>query len=228
MSDESGQWPKWLKKAAKAVKKAVNKVVSSVKKAAKYVAKVAVISVVTRTNPIAAMNYINNAKVDRNKKTTTQNRLINDQNDTSGTGGNFRYGLYSASNNACETIAVHNAKVLKGINSNLSSTMMNFQMANAMIEPTGYLGSNPYSIGRVLSNSGIKYSRVGLNEMTKDGVYIISYWNGTPCMSSLHTVAVEYNGISYFTYNLSGWGDVSSDDPSTYASKYICGYYLGR
>ena len=184
MSDGSGYWPKWLKKAAKAVKKAVNKVVSSVKKAVKYVAKVAVISVVTRTNPVAAMNYVRNTQVDKNQRTTTQNRLINDQNDTSGTGGNFRYGLYSASNNACETIAVHNAKVLKGINSNLSSTMMSFQMANAMIEPTGYFGSNPYSIGRVLSNSGISYSRVGLNEMTEPGTYIISYWNGTPCMSS--------------------------------------------
>ena len=172
------------------------------------------------------MNYVRNTQVDKNKTTTTQNKLINDQNDTSGTGGNFRYGLYSASHNACETIAVHNAKVLKGINSNLSSTMLEFQMSNAMIEPTGYFGSNPYSIGRVLSNSGISYSRVGLNEMTESGTYIISYWNGTPCMSSLHTVAVEYNGISYFTYNYKG--GVSYKDPSEYASNYICGYYLGR
>ena len=172
------------------------------------------------------MNYVRNTQVDKNKTTTTQNKLINDQNNKSGIGGNFRYGFYPASHNACETIAVHNAKVLKGINSNLSSTMLEFQMSNAMIEPTGYFGSNPYSIGRVLSNSGISYSRVGLNEMTESGTYIISYWNGTPCMSSLHTVAVEYNGISYFTYNYKG--GVSYKDPSEYASNYICGYYLGR
>ena len=171
---------------------------------------------------------INNAKVDRNKKTTTQNRLINDQNDTSGTGGNFRYGLYSASHNACETIAVHNAKVLKGINSNLSSTMMNFQMANAMIEPTGYLGSNPYSIGRVLSNSGIKYSRVGLNEMTEPGTYIISFWNDGAPWKGLHTVAVSCIGNSYIAYNRYGDGEQYLLNLSDYTDSYICGYYLGR
>ena len=171
------------------------------------------------------MNYVRNTQVDKNKTTTTQNKLINDQNNKSGIGGNFRYGFYPASHNACETIAVHNAKVLKGINSNLSSTMLEFQKSQAMVGG-GFLGSNPYSIGKVLNNSGISYSRVGLNEMTEPGTYIISYWNGTPCMSSLHTVAVDYNGISYFTYNLED--GVSYKDPSEYASNYICGYYLGR
>ena len=219
--EKSSSISEWLKKAAKVVKNTVNK-------AAKYVAKVVVISVFTRTNPITAMNYINNAKVDRNKKTTTQNRLINDQNDTSGTGGNFRYGLYSASHNACETIAVHNAKVLKGIDSNLSATMLEFQMSNAMIG-FGGLGSNPNYIGRVLSNSGIKYSRVGLDEMTQNGVYIMSYWTGTPYLSTIHTVAIKKDG-GYFMYNV--YGDGNSDDYwwnenlSGYEKGYICGYYI--
>ena len=47
-------------------------------------------------------------------------------------------------------------------------------------------------------------------------------------MSSLHTVAVDYNGISYATYNLKGWGNISYAEPSEYANNYICGYYLGR
>ncbi|CDM67736.1 Hypothetical protein CM240_0571 [Clostridium bornimense] len=63
--------------------------------------------------------------------------------------------------------------------------------------------------------------------MAESGTYIISFWNGRPYMSSLHTVAVDYNGISYATYNLKGWGNISYAEPSEYANNYICGYYLG-
>ena len=168
-------------------------------------------------------NKKSNSKVDKDTKTTTRNKVVNDQNGA--TGSKFSYGAYPASHNACETIAVHNAKVLTGRSSTLSETITDFQNANAMFG-LGFFGSNPYAIGNVLSNEGIEYSRVGLTEMTQPGVYIISFWTGKPCASPLHTVAVDYNGKAYTTYNLNGYGRTSDLDPTLYAYNYICGYYL--
>ena len=70
---------------------------------------------------IADSNYAHNSVVDANSETTTNNKLVSDQNGA--TGNNFRFGNYDASYNACETIAVHNAKVLLGKESTLSQTM---------------------------------------------------------------------------------------------------------
>jgi hypothetical protein len=170
---------------------------------------------------ITLSNYIHNSKVDSNSKTTTKNRIINDQNGA--TGDNFRYGLHNASWNACGPIAVHNAKVLKGQDSTLSGTMLDFQLAGAMIG-YGYLGSNPLEIGSVLSIEGMDYSRVGLNEMTESGTYIISFLNENPLENGLHTVAVSYDGTTYSAYNLNGGKkQIELDD---YSKRFICGYYL--
>ena len=181
-----------------------------------------VTAVVAKNHMIAQKNKKANSKVDSNSKTTTKNKLINDQNGD--TGENFKYGRYSASWNACETIAVHNAKVLNGIESSLSETMYDFQMAGAM-PLYGVLGSNPYAIGTVLNKSNIDYSRVGLDEITNPGTYIISYWTG-PFPSSIHTVAISYDGSVYTTYNLYGDNKTYNDNPTDYAERYICGYYL--
>ena len=88
------------------------------------------------------------------------------------------------------------------------------------MSPFGVFGSDPLAIGSVLRNEGISYTRVRLDEMDKPGTYIISFWN-TP---QIHTVAVSYDGGSYTTYNFKGYEEVP---PSNYASRYICGYYLG-
>lgn len=173
-------------------------------------------------NHVSKRNSKRNSKVDENPETTTKNKIITDQDGA--TGQNFEYGLYPAQHNACETIALHNAKVLKGIDSSLSETMSDFQSSGAMIG-YGYFGSNPYCIGDVLKYEGIEYSRVGLDELTESGVYIISYWNnGT--LPTIHTVCVAFDGEVYITYNL-GENGVLFSSPDTYASKYICGYYLG-
>ena len=156
--------------------------------------------------------------------TSTRNRLINDQNGT--TGQTFTYGACYAQKNACKTIAVHNAKVLLGMDSTLSDTMAAFQDANAMMA-FGYLGSDPLRIGTVLRNEGIQYTRIRLDEMDKPGTYIISFWNDKPLTEGLHTVAVSYDGSQYTTYNKKGYGDLYFKEPSTYASRFICGYYLG-
>ena len=172
---------------------------------------------------VSKRNSERNSEVDSNPETSTNNKIVNDQNGA--TGNNFEYGLHKSSWNGCETIAVHNAKVSKGIDSSLSETMADFQSVGAMIG-YGALGSNPYQIGSVLSKEGIDYSRVGLDDMTESGTYIISFWNDNAPWNGLHTVAVDFDGTTYTTYNLNGNGNTSKIAPSIYANNFICGYYL--
>ena len=63
------------------------------------------------------------------------------------------------------------------------------------------------------------YTRVQANEMTKHGVYIVSYFNPNSLM--IHTIAVEYNNNGYTPYNTGNF------DPLSLGGRYICGYYLG-
>lgn len=172
---------------------------------------------------VSRRNRRRNEAVDRDPLSTTKNRLINDQ--YAATGTRFSYGIHAARKNACEVIAVHNAKVLLGRESTLSQTMADFQAAGAMIG-YGLFGSNPRAIGRVLRRSGIAYERVNLSGMTRRGVYIISFWNDRAPWGGLHTVAVCYDGVRYTTYNLKGRGEVTSLPPAVYARRFICGYYL--
>ena len=168
-------------------------------------------------------NKKHNSKVDSNPKTSTKGKIINDQNGA--TGKNFRYGRKNVSWNGCETIAVHNAKLLKGKNSSLSETIDDFHAVNAIVG-FGLCGSNPYSIGSVLEKEDISYTGVGLNDMTKQGVYIISFWNENPLSNGLHTVAVSYDGTYYTAYNLYCNGDEYHISLSDYSTSFICGYYL--
>lgn len=172
---------------------------------------------------VSHRNRRRNEAVDRDPLSTTKNRLINDQ--YAATGTRFSYGIHAARKNACEVIAVHNAKVLLGRESTLSQTMADFQAAGAMIG-YGLFGSSPRAIGRVLRRSGIACERVGLADMTRRGVYIISFWNDHAPWGGLHTVAVRYDGQHYTTYNLKGRGEVTHLPPAVYARRFICGYYL--
>ena len=162
-------------------------------------------------------NRRRNAKAEKKSAKPTKNRLIYSQHEKEISG--FQYGLYSPSYNACETVAVHNAKVLLGIDSTLVDTMEDFQAANAM-SLFGIFGSWPSKIGKVLQNEGIGYTTVRLDEMDKPGTYIISFWNGP----QIHTVAVSNSGEGYTTYNFYG---NENNLPANYAYNYICGYYLG-
>ena len=137
------------------------------------------------------------------------------------------YGKHYAYWNACETIAIHNAKVLLGMESTLSQTMLDSQKAGIMIGD-GYFGSNPFGIGKVLRKYEIRYSLVNRGGMTKPGVYIISYWNKAWYKSGLHTIAVHYDGSQYIAYNVGNGGETGIPiDPSDYRGRFIIGYYLG-
>lgn len=169
-------------------------------------------------------NKIKNSLADSALVTGTAGKLINDQ--IGNTGRHFVYGFYRARWNACEAIAVHNLRVLLGdTHSSLSQTIYDFQKSSAMIG-FGFFGSNPYRICKVLNKYRIDYCKVGFCGLTQAGVYIISYWTGTPWMSPIHTVAVNYDGRTYYTYNIGGNGCVSLLAPSEYAKKYICGYLI--
>lgn len=181
----------------------------------------------------ALMSYHNAARAlpesndvaDADPTTTTRNKLIKDQNGQ--TGGNFQYGFYPASHNACEPIAVHNAKILSGKDSSLSETMKDFISCGAMIGD-GFFGSDPYAIGKVLKSSGLSYTKVTANQLSNEGIYIISFWNCNPPWNGLHTVAFEYYDGIYTTYNLFGDGYDSYLIPSDYfGDRFIIGYYIG-
>ncbi len=168
-------------------------------------------------------NFAHNSIADENPSTTTRNRLVNDQNGA--TGSLFRYGGFYASRNACEAIAVHNAKVLRGRDSTLSEAIMAFQSAGAMLL-RGALGSNPYAIGRVLKKEGIECVRVRLSEISNKGTYIISFWNSKAPWSGLHTVALSGDGSKLTAYNLYGDGKPCPIALSDYSKRYICGYRI--
>ena len=111
------------------------------------------------------------------------------------------------------------------MDSSLSSTISDFYDSFAMLGFSGLFGSDPLKIGRVLTKSGITYSRVSANEMTKPGIYIVSYWNDNAPFNGLHTIAVTYDGSKYTTYNKhNGYFNPYDYDNSS----YIIGYYLGE
>ncbi len=182
----------------------------------------------TDLNEIIGRNFARNTSFDNNvteRGVSTRNKLINDQNKR--TGERFEYGNYPAKQNACEVIAVHNAKILTGIESSLSETIRDFQKTGLMLGD-GALGSNPYKIDDILEKYGMEYTRVKLDEMTEHGIYVVSYWKDGSALNGCHTVAIEYKEDMYITYNLYGDGQIKTLDPKEYAKSYISGYYLGE
>lgn len=177
----------------------------------------------SRRRALAAANYENNSRRDADPETTTLGRTVNDQNGM--TGRTFLYGDYPARHNACEAIAVHNARVLTGERSRLSDVIVRFQASGAMIR-RGYFGSNVFKIGRVLKSYGVKYKRLFRRKFDRPGVYIVSFWNEKPLKNGIHTVAFTFDGEKYTTYNLHGGGKASDEAPGVYAKHFIVGYYI--
>ncbi len=173
---------------------------------------------------LAERNFDVNAKCDADPATTSENRLVGDQNGVRGS--SFVYGKYPARHNACEAIAVHNAKVLLGVPSTLSETIARFQTLRAMIFG-GFFGSNIYKIGRVLKSYGIKYKRIFRKKrLREDGLFIISFWNEKPLKNGIHTVALTFDETGYKTYNYYGNDRICLEDPRSYGKRFITGYRI--
>ena len=174
---------------------------------------------------VAYKNHSKNSAVDSDTSTSTNNKIINDQNGT--TGKNFEVGDHSASYNSCGAIAIHNAKVHSGIDSTLSDTIADLQTSGAMIGVTGSFGFNPYAFSSVLKASGLSYTPISLADMSNAGLYVITYWNSDNLMDGAHTVAVFFDGTTYVTYNYSGNGTPGYLSPFDYAENFIYGYQVG-
>lgn len=165
-------------------------------------------------------NNRTNAAIDKLKSKTTFNKLINNQHVIS-----FRFGLYPGKFNACEAIAVHNAKLLKGLSSSLSETIREFHESNLMLG-YGFFGTLPHSLGRILKRDKLPFTKLTPKQMGTPGVYIISFWNRGKPFHGLHTITVLKSSTCYTAFN-NGGNCESLFNPRCYTGRYICIYFLG-
>ena len=170
---------------------------------------------------LRSLNYRHNL---RNEKPGTSGRLIGDQNGK--TGEDYRFGLVKARGVACEVIAIHNAKLLLGMDSDLTTTIRDAQNVFAPVL-FGILGTDVYAIGRILRREKVPYERVGRGGMERDGVYIVSFWNSGNPFDGIHTVCFLKGSEGHVSFN-QGRGLISLVPPSVYARRFICAYYLGK
>ena len=145
---------------------------------------------------------------------------------------NLRLGDQSIADNGCEVIAVNNAMNLLKYDTSMANLIYTFETSGAVVGGSligGAFGSNPYSLPKVFDELGLGYKTVSIDEMGKNGVYIISYWNSSNYGSMIHTIAIEKKDIGYELYNLSGnysKADLNIDvnDLSKYENGFIAGY----
>ncbi|MCM1132370.1 MAG: hypothetical protein NC340_02755 [Ruminococcus flavefaciens] len=107
--------------------------------------------------------------------------MINGQ----GTGetAKLRYGLFPASLNGCEAIAVCNALEYLGIPQDICA-VLKFMERYAVF--FGLFGCNIYCLGRALKHFGAESEKVKTADNAE--AFIISSWTGKPFLSSIHTV----------------------------------------
>lgn len=148
-------------------------------------------------------NYLRNKKLDDDPRTSTANKLVSDQ--CGATGRRFRYGRFGADYNACEVIALHNARILMGGGSSLSEAFKTVQLRGGMF-CGGKWGTKLSRIGKIARSSfGLKAQAVRrIEKIDRDGVYILSFWNcERDVLQGLHTVALRRENGTCLVYNLS-------------------------
>lgn len=175
-------------------------------------------------------NYLNNRRFDGDPRTSTKNRIINDQ--CGATGHSFRYGSFGADYNACEVIALHNALVLTGWESSLSEAIKTVQLSGGMF-CCGKWGTKLSRIGQITKSEYGLTARVvrKIERIDRDGVYIMSFWNcGRDVLQGLHTVALKRENGVFCAYNLTGCRAVTltADELSArYKGGFIIAYRIG-
>ena len=120
------------------------------------------------------------------------------------------YGKDTISNNGCELIAVYNALTIKGKKINFSDIINKAENTDGVMWLFGYFGSRPGELYKLFDAYDQKY-RVTTNEsifndlLEKNGVYVISVFNGPTITYGIHTVAFTCDGkkniIVYNRYN---------------------------
>lgn len=120
-----------------------------------------------------------------------------------GQGGLKGQRLYAAKADltACEVISVHNAMVFLGRPVCFEQVKREFFRRGALtLWFFGFFGGNPYSVKRVLRSFGVACETVTADELSRDGAYIISFFNGKHL--SLHTIFCTRTDGKWLGYNL--------------------------
>lgn len=170
-----------------------------------------------RKKELVRENYRLNALADECKETTTENRLVTDQNGA--TGRAFVMGKYPAKHNACEAISLHNAKVLLGLPSRLSDAI-DAMFKNGVVGGKGFFGVLPWRLGKVFEAEGLAYRKVKFDELSQNGIFVVSFWNKKPLKNGLHTVAAETKDGATTLFNYAGKTKLDEE----MKKRYICGY----
>ena len=182
------------------------------------------------SRPSVFLPDVSDYNFEHNSNNDIVGTIINDQNVAGSPVSKMILGSCYLSHNGCEVIAVNNAMVLLGLEPSMADLIKTFESENALIGGSlslGVLGSNPYSIKRVLKRKDMDYDSVSYDDLSKPGVYIVSYWNDTAYDSMLHTVAIQSNGVGDYTiYNRYGDGKVYTDTFLDFSETYITGYRL--
>ena len=136
--------------------------------------------------------------------------------------------LYAAKaeRTACEVIAVYNALIYLGQSRRFEQVKREFFRRGAFtLWFFGFFGGNPYAIKRVLRSFGIAYEAVTADGMSRDGEYIISFFNGKH--PSYHTVFCTRTDGRWVVYNMySNDRRPTSFDPKKLEQQFIRGYRL--
>lgn len=132
--------------------------------------------------------------------------------------------------NGCEVIAVHNALLLMGIDSDLEKLVAKFKQ-NHLVIMFGLFGSRVKKLHKVF-HAPVNVTIINRTNkdtaFNKDGVYIISFWNTNPPFHGIHTVAMQVKNGKTLTYNLySNTTSPLNIHPSIFAgNRFIIGYKI--
>lgn len=120
----------------------------------------------------------------------------------------FRYGLHEYGKVGCEIIAAYNALCLLGLHPYVSEIGHRFEVCGGQML-FGAWGTDPFSIEKVLAESGIRFRRIeNVHQLSTEAekeqrvVLILSFWNQRyNIFKGIHTVTAEYEKGIYKAYN---------------------------
>ena len=131
---------------------------------------------------------------------------------------------------------VNNAMNLAGYSTSMANLIYAFEISGAVIGGNGTLvggalGSNPYSLPKVFNTLGLMYKEVSIDQMSANGIYIMSFWNSQDVDSMIHTIAIKKTDAGYELYNLNenysqDGLNIEVNDLSGYENRFITGYRI--
>ena len=128
-------------------------------------------------------------------------------------------------NVGCETIAIYNIMKLIG-KYQYYPDIINECYMNGLDWVSGHLGIWPKNLRRYFNAHYVKYTfytnkKLFFSKINSSKFGIISYWNGKPYISSLHTIAYKKIGNKYYFFNSDGRYNTID---KIKGRIFICGY----